>query len=192
MADHIHVVTGGPGSGKTALIETLATSGMRAMPEAGRAIIQDQRAIGGPALPWLDRAAFAEAMLAWELRSHREAMALRGPVLCDRGTPDIIGYLRLSGLAVPAHLRRAAERFRYNRTVFLAPHWPAIYAQDAERRQDEAEAEETCRVMARTYPELGYRLVPLPLAGIAERVRFVTAHLAREAEGDGMPPAPQP
>lgn len=32
------------------------------MPEAGRAIIQDQLAIGGRALPWADLSAFAELM----------------------------------------------------------------------------------------------------------------------------------
>ena len=30
---------------------------------------------------------------------------------------------------------RAAERFRYNRRVFLAPPWPEIFRQDAERKQ---------------------------------------------------------
>jgi hypothetical protein len=55
--------------GKTTLIDALAAEGIRHMPEAGRAIIRDQVAIGGTALPWADRAAFAELMLGWELRS---------------------------------------------------------------------------------------------------------------------------
>src|SRR3546814_14045915 len=55
-----HVITGGPGSGKSTLIEALAVEGFDHMPEAGRAIIRDQVAIGGAALPWADRAAFAE------------------------------------------------------------------------------------------------------------------------------------
>lgn len=41
------VITGGPGSGKTTLIEALARAGFQTMPEAGRAIIQDQARIGG-------------------------------------------------------------------------------------------------------------------------------------------------
>lgn len=179
MADHLFVITGGPGSGKSSLIAALAEAGFRTMPEAGRAIIRDQAAIGGRALPWADRAAFAELMLAWELRSHREARALPGPVLLDRGVPDVLGYLSLCGLPVPEHVRRAAELYRYNRRVFLAPHWPAIFAQDAERKQDAAEAETTCAAMARTYASLGHEVVPLPLATIEERVAFVQAHLER-------------
>src|SRR3546814_16471825 len=41
-----HVITGGPGSGKSTLIEALAVEGFDHMPKAGRAIIRDQVAIG--------------------------------------------------------------------------------------------------------------------------------------------------
>jgi len=36
---HLHIITGGPGSGKTSLIAGLATGGLHVMPEVGRAII---------------------------------------------------------------------------------------------------------------------------------------------------------
>ena len=181
MADHLFVITGGPGSGKTSLVEALASAGLAHMPEAGRAIIRDQMAIGGNALPWADRALFAELMLAWELRAHREARTLAGPVILDRGVPDVLGYLRLCGLPIPDHMRRAAEQCRYNRTVFVAPYWPEIFAQDSERKQDPREAEATCVVMREVYAELGYRLVELPRAGVAERVTFVRARISAAA-----------
>ena len=173
MADHLFVMTGGPGSGKTSLIDALAAAGFRHMPEGGRAIIQDQLAIGGNALPWADRASFAELMLAWELRSYREARAISRPVILDRGVPDIVGYLRLCGLPVPDHVQRAAELCRYNRRVFIAPHWPAIFAHDAERKQSMEEAEATHQVMAETYANLDYQVVPLSLASVEERLAFV-------------------
>lgn len=175
--DHLFVITGGPGSGKSSLIAALAAQGTATMPEAGRAIIQEQVASRGDALPWADREAFAERMLEWELRSHRAAQGLTGPVVLDRGIPDVIGYLRLCGLPVPGHAERAAAEFRYNRTVFIAPHWPAIYAQDAERRQDEAEAVATHDMMARVYAELGYRLTELPREGVSSRVEFILAYI---------------
>lgn len=184
MTDHLFVITGGPGSGKSSLVVALAKAGFAHMPEAGRAIIQDQVAIGGSALPWADRATFAELMLTWELRSHREARTLAGPVIFDRGVPDVMGYLTLCSLAVPDHVRRAAGLYRYNRTVFLAPHWPAIFAQDAERKQSADEAAATCRAMAEVYTSLGYELVALPLAPVPERVAFVRAHIAAARDRD--------
>ncbi|SHL86849.1 Predicted ATPase [Roseovarius pacificus] len=177
MCNHMVVVTGGPGSGKSSLIEALARRGFHTMPEGGRAIIQDQVTIGGTALPWSDRAAFAELMLGWELRSHRKASAMTESVIMDRGIPDVIGYLTLCGLPVPPHVEAAAKHYPYNRHVFLAPYWDAIFTQDAERKQDKQEAEATGRVMAETYTRLGYRVVGLPFAGIEARADFVADHL---------------
>ena len=177
MSEHMFVVTGGPGSGKTSLIEALGRRGIRSMPEAGRAIIRDQVRIGGNAVPWGDRVAFAELMLGWELRSYREASAMVGPVVMDRGIPDVIGYLTLCDLPVPDHVEAAARVSPYNGRVFLAPYWGAIFTQDSERKQDRQEAEATCEVMAETYDRLGYRIVELPLTGIEERADFVMEHL---------------
>ena len=181
-SDHLIVITGGPGSGKTTLIDALEAAGFARTHEAGRGIIQDQAAIGGEALPWRDPLAFAEQMLAWDMRSYRMAQAQPGPVFCDRGIPDTIGYLRLMRLPVPAHMTRAAELFRYSPRVFIAPPWREIFAQDAERRQDFAEAERTYQAMAETYTGLGYELVMLPRLPVADRMRFVLGEI-----GDGAP-----
>ncbi len=173
QANHFFVITGGPGSGKTSIAQALIRHGLHIMPEAGRAVIQDQQAIGGSALPWADRLAFADQMLGWDLRSYREAQDRSGPVLFDRGIPDVIGYLSLCKLAIPDHLRRAADLYQYNRRIFLAPHWPAIYRQDAERRQSPEEAAATCEAISHVYAALGYDLVPLPLAPIEQRIAFI-------------------
>lgn len=170
-------VTGGPGAGKTTLLEALAETGIAVAPEAGRAVIRDQMAIGGPAVPWRDPALFAELMLAFDLRSHGEARLQAGPVLFDRGVPDIAGYLRLCRLPVPEHLMRAARQVRYRSPVFAAPPWRAIFTQDAERRQDFAEAERTFAAVTAAWREFGYELVELPLASVAERGAFVRARI---------------
>lgn len=143
MADRpdFHIITGGPGSGKTTLIDALAALGFQHMPEAGRAIIRDQVAIGG--------------------------------------VPDVSGFLRLCGLPVPTHVIQAADLFRYQRRVFIAPPWREIFVTDAERKQDFAEAHATYEAMVTVYADLGYELVSLPLAPVAERVRFVRARMWR-------------
>ena len=167
------VVTGGPGSGKSTLLDALEHAGFSRSQEAGRGVIRDQMAIDGQALPWRDPAAFAELMLSWEMRSYDLARRVRGPVFFDRGVPDVVGYLRLTGLPVPAHAQAAARRFRYHPRVFIAPPWPDVYAQDTERRQDFAEAVRTYDAMVECYTSYGYRLIELPRDSVQARMRFV-------------------
>ncbi|HTS05998.1 MAG TPA: AAA family ATPase [Candidatus Eisenbacteria bacterium] len=174
---HFHVITGGPGSGKTSLIEALQSRGFMCSIEAGRGIIQDQVAIGGSALPWRDRMLFAELMLQWEMRSYHLAEPGTGPVFFDRGVPDVLGYLRLIGLPVPEHIRKAAKEFRYHQTVFIAPPWREIFHQDIERKQDFDEALRTYESLFETYKELEYELVELPRVTVQDRVKFILDRL---------------
>lgn len=176
--DRFFVLTGGPGAGKTTLLAALAAAGHTVSPEAGRAIIRDQQAIGGRALPSEDPALYAELMLAHDLAAHRRHHESHGPVFFDRGIPDIAGYLDLVGIARPAHLDRAIACCRYNRRVFICPPWPKIFTQDAERRQTLEEAERTHAAMVRVYGEAGYDLVEVPRLPVAERAVFIRASLA--------------
>ena len=178
MSDHFFVVTGGPGAGKTSLITELARRGFHTIPESGRAIIREEMASGGDALPWADRRAYAERMLEQDLRAHSAAQALSGPAIFDRGIPDILGYLTLCGLPVPPHVAAAAKTARYNARVFLAPFWDEIFTQDTERTQTRAEAEATCAVMRDTYTALGYQITELPRADITTRADYVSKQLA--------------
>jgi predicted ATPase len=143
------------------------------MPEAGRAIIQDQVSIGGNALPWSDRIAFSELMLSWEMRSYRAALAMSGPLVFDRGVPDVAGYLRLIGSPVPRHVDMAARKFRYHPRIFIAPPWQEIFRQDVERKQSFDEAEATYRALVEVYTAFEYDLVHLPLASVSDRLQFV-------------------
>ena len=173
VAANFHVLTGGPGAGKTTLIETLASMGYATIQEAGRGIIRDQVAVGGSALPWADQALYAELMLSWDMRSHALARRQSGAVFFDRGVPDVKGYLLLCELPVPAHVDRAVETIRYGPMVFLLPPWREIFGRDAERKQSFDEAERTFAMMRETYRAAGYSVVEVPYATVTERAAFV-------------------
>ena len=178
------VITGGPGSGKTSLIDALAQAGYAVEPEAGRAIIREEQGGDGEALPWRDRALFARKMLDHDIAAHGRSQQGARLTFHDRGVPDVLGYLALCHLPAAAHMHKAAELYRYNRTVFITPHWPAIFTQDAERKQSAQEAAATCDVMRQTYGALGYRVVDVPLAPVAVRAAFVARVVAAGGLGD--------
>ncbi|AWV25824.1 ATPase [Citrobacter youngae] len=177
VLQHRFILTGGPGSGKSTIIDTIIKRGYWCSKEAGRGVIQDQVNIGGEALPWINQTAFAELMLSWEMRSWHEAEGQMQPCFFDRGVPDIVGYLHLSELPIPRHLDNAIEKFRYNRTVFITPPWREIYVQDTERKQSFDVAVATYHAMVKTYRMYDYQLIELPCASIEDRVDFILSRI---------------
>ncbi|MET8551701.1 AAA family ATPase [Micromonospora zamorensis] len=189
MSSQYIVITGGPGAGKTTLIDSLRRAGHACVDEAGRQIIQDQLSIASQALHTGDSRLFAEIMLSWEIRSYRQASQHPGPVFFDRGIPDLVGYYLLLDQPVPAHVTAAARLFRYHQRVFIAPPWPRIYTTDSERHQDFAEAVRTHDAMVAAYTQHGYELNTLPRSDVASRVQFIQQHTA--AIDHGAPGSPR-
>jgi predicted ATPase len=76
--------------------------------------------------------------------------------------------------AVPTpQLVEAIRTRRYNPTVFVFPPWREIYATDAERKQDWAEAEATFGKIMRVMPALGYAPVVVPKGDVEARAAFI-------------------
>ncbi len=167
------MITGGPGAGKSALIEALRRRGEACVEESGRAIILDQLRIRGRGLPGVDLGLYAELVLARDLANFRAFAGAPGRVFFDRGVAELAGYFTPSGLEVPPHMRRAAEVCRYNRRVFAAPPWKAIYVNDSERTQTFAEAEAVFQAACQACRAAGYELIELPLDSVEARVDFV-------------------
>ncbi len=56
------VLTGGPGTGKTTILENLKNKNYLCIPEVAREIIKDQVQKRGSALPWANKAEYAKMM----------------------------------------------------------------------------------------------------------------------------------
>ena len=176
------IISGAPGSGKTALIEALAARGEACCPEVSRQLIREQTIRKGTALPWLDLEAFARECSQRML----EQLATCDParrVFLDRGLPDLIGYLRCAGRDVPRELLASATH--YTPVVFMAPAWREIYINDAERPQSYSEALALSGHIRNAYEELGFEVVDLARESVDARVEHVRAHLERRELASG-------
>lgn len=169
----LFVVTGGSGAGKSTLIAALMARGQTCVEEAGRAVIREQLARGGSALPGADRDAYWWAMFERDLAVHRSARASGRRVFLDRALPDLLGYAALEGLNPPSNAVKEIQTAAYAPLVFAAPPWREIYETDAERRQDWPTAVRTYEAVTRAYIDLGYRLVELPKCKVEGRAEFV-------------------
>ena len=173
MVRHV-VLTGAPGAGKTTLLQAAADADLATSPEVARQLLQTP---GGMALRANDPLGFAEAMLEAHRREYERFADASVPVVFDRGFPDVAGFLDVSGLPVPAALDKACRSIRYHGPVLRAPAWQEIYRTDAERIQDWEQAVASDEAVTAAWRRYGYDVEDLPLAPVAERLRFLKARL---------------
>lgn len=172
------VLTGGPGSGKSSVINALKSAGYDVVRESGRAIIQVQECIQGEGVPWKNALLFAELMLSKELDTYNVSDSGNQFIFYDRAILDILGYLMLAKEKIPAHFFNAATHCGYHSKVFIFPPWQTIYTQDNERKQSFEEAIRTYEMMKFVYLHYGYHLIEMPMCSVTERMQFILSKLS--------------
>jgi len=179
MKKNFYIITGGPGVGKTTLIEELEKRGYNIVPEVAREIIKDQMATDGDALPWKDTHKYSKLMLSYSMRDFIYLSKVEDLYFFDRGIPDTYGYEILMKFDTNVELMKALEEYKYNITAFILPPWKEIYETDGERKQDFQTAIETYNIMKVAYKNAGYDLIEVPLLPVEERADFVLNHISR-------------
>ena len=172
--DHLHVITGPPGSGKTPIVNELVSMGFVGVAEPAREVIAEHRQTGRYEE---DRMGFCEDMLALAIRDHECFRGHDSPVFFDRGTADLVAYARGFDLDATRFERAAAER-RYADRVFFTPSWREIYTTDEERTASFELAHEFGELIGAVYVELGYTLVEVPRDTPEARARFIADSIA--------------
>ena len=176
VKDRYFLLTGAFGNGKSTLLEHLQSRGIRGIVEPARPILAEQRSIMGDGLPEKDPRLFVELMFSRMLSTYRQSESLPGPVLFDRGIPDLLAYAALFGFDFPP-AKNAAHLYRYNPQVFVAPAWEKIYCTDDERKLPFSVACKFGKDLRAIYERLGYTLVDLPCVSVEERADFILARL---------------
>ncbi|GIP35346.1 AAA family ATPase [Paenibacillus sp. J2TS4] len=182
IRDDFVVITGGPGAGKTTLLNEIQRNGYNYVPEVAREIIQTQVSCNGDALPWKNVKKYRDLMLNESIESYLSALTNPpGKVLFfDRGIPDTLAYSYLINIPISEKLESAAQKYRYNKQVFILPPWEEIYKTDNERIQDFEEAVATYKIMIATYKQLDYKLIEVPKISVKKRASFILKNAVRQ------------
>lgn len=176
MLNQRYIITGGPGVGKTTLLQALVAKGFPCVPESARDVINEQLKQGSQLVPWIDNPGFSNLVLEKVVQRY-----LNAPddqlVFFDRGIADVMAYLILSHKAAPEKYWEAARKHRFNRTVFIAPPWEEIYETDNERLETFEFAVTLHETLVQLYHDLEYDLIELPKTSLEERIKFVLDHV---------------
>jgi len=171
------IITGTPGSGKTAIIRQLELEGFGVVEEAATDVIAAAQA-RGTAEPWID-SSFIDAVA--ELQKKRQIRASHQPddvqfhdrsVVCTAALARYLGYTRSAFLA--SELEAIQKEALYERRVFLVRSLGFIKPSEA-RRITFKEALRFERIHEEIYLSFGFELVPIQPGSLLERVEVIKA-----------------
>ncbi|MDM1071806.1 AAA family ATPase [Empedobacter brevis] len=170
-----YVITGGPGVGKTTLLNALEIKGMSVVAEDARQIIKEQMQINGEGLPWKNKTLYAELMFEASLSTYRKVVSevCDKTVFFDRGLLDVICYMEMENIPISEEQNSLVNANPYNRKVFILPPWLDIYETDNERKQTWKEAMYTFDKMKQTYLDFGYNVIEVPKETVGNRCEFI-------------------
>ncbi len=163
-------LTGGPGAGKTTVLEALEARGCHCAPDVARAIIKRRLEAGLSPRP--DPVEFAQRIFAGDVANYRAA-PMTGVSYFDRSVIDSLGMLKQCEGVTEQELELALQQYPYNNVAFVFPPWEDIYETDSERDQTFADAVRVFASVKSWYARCGYELREVPFGTVEERVAFV-------------------
>ena len=169
------VISGGPGAGKTALVEGLKIKGYTTVAEYSRTLIEIAKKEGKSRYFLSDPIEFSEALFLGRKKQFEllndKSIDLHTPyVFFDRGIHDIYAYLKAIGQESKSWYDRISE-YQYD-LVFLLTPWEAIYRQDEQRAETFEEASNYFSFIEATYRD-AHKVICIPQRSVAERIAFV-------------------
>ena len=174
------VITGGPGTGKTTLVQHLEAGGhtcypeiIRSLTEAAKEASDKEEFTTNPLAFVEDPLAFNRKLLDGRMQQFIHAKEVEANhVFFDRGIPDVLAYMDYFNQRYTEDYKNACKEMRYDRVILLPP-WEDIYQSDGERFESFQEAQEIHGYLLETYQGYGYDPYILPIAPIAERAALI-------------------
>lgn len=179
LSNQCVILSGGPGAGKTTVLQTLQAQGHAVVKESARAIIHERRNQG--LFPRPEPKPFASEVLRRDIANYRRALSELGWVFFDRGIPDGLCMLDQCTPLKQSKLNAVLSRYAYRRQVFLFPVWDEIYQNDADRDQTIDDARKVFGTLAAWYRRCSYEVVEVPKISTVERCAYILHRLERSA-----------
>ena len=172
----VFVITGGPGFGKTTVLNLFAGKGFPVGSEAAREFLDKNFT----KVPTSEQGKFPfdfERNVAIERINFLQSIEPHIIAFADRGLPDQIAYSWYKRKEPSAFIEQAASTYHYAPFVFVTPPWQEIYVRDEIRKETFVEATEIHGLILKSYLNFGYQIIDLPLVNPEQRVKFIQGFL---------------
>lgn len=175
----IVVIIGGPGTGKTTIIDGLIANGYCCYPEVSREVTMEAKKQGIEQLFLENPLLFSELLLEGRIKQHQNAYnEPHEIVFLDRGIPDVLAYMHYIGDSYPSHFDLACKENKYSK-IFILPPWEEIYVSDEERYENYEQAKLIFSHLKETYQKYGYNLISVPKDNVENRIAFILNYLQK-------------
>jgi predicted ATPase len=177
VGKEIIVIIGGPGTGKSTIIDGLIEKGFCCYPEISREITLEAKKQGIEQLFLENPLLFSELLLEGRKNQFKNALKeTKETVFIDRGIPDILAYMHYIGDSYPPHFDLACRENLYTK-IFILPPWEEIYVSDEARYENFEQAKLIHNHLLETYKNYGYELIEVPKDTLDKRILFILDHI---------------
>ncbi|MDT7831550.1 ATP-binding protein [Flavobacteriaceae bacterium S356] len=167
------VLIGGPGTGKSSVLNELIVQNYYCMPEVSREVTLKAQQDGIDQLFLTDPILFSKLLLEGREQQFITASETSNKfVFFDRGLPDVYAYLKFSNTEYPSYFKEKCIQYKYDKVFQFSP-WEEIYITDNERYETFEESKNIDIFLKKAYKELGYSLINVPFGTIKERTNFI-------------------
>ncbi len=167
------VITGGPSTGKTSVVNAIEAEGFNCFHEISREITLEARKEGVEQFFLTDPLGFSKRILEGRVAQFKKAAQHENQsVFLDRGLPDVVAYLNSFKAPYPKTFTAICQEYSYD-YIFLLPPWKQIHTFDNERFENFDDALRIHHCLKKAYQSFGYVITYVPKLAIDDRVNFI-------------------
>lgn len=173
-----YVLTGGPSTGKTSVLNELEKIGYHTMHEAARSVIEAGLAEGISLKAMRQDIVQFQRSIANLNLVRQNALDPQDTIFFDRAMLDGLAYLIEAGAEIPADITEIVDGQRYGKVFLFEP--LEQYFTDYYRLEHE-DIDFTRRlngILEEVYSSIGVNPIRVPAMPVEERVKFILDHVA--------------
>ena len=174
------VITGGPATGKTAIIDYLRSNGYLCFEEVIRKLTAAAKDSGdieevhsNPIALVSDSEKFNQTLINLRIDDFLASKFLdTDTCFFDRGMPDVLAYMTYFNQPIKEEFFDICKKCKYD-YMFLLPPWELIFTDDEERFETFEQATDIYYHLRDTYNNFGYNVIEVPFGTIKDRAQFI-------------------